>query len=132
MDVETDGMDDDEEETAHDVLMTTRKLACLTGIPNGERKDAWQTLLGIQQDQISLVEFAKNERECDRDDAGAPTISTDCERSYFNLDKEKETQKEKRRELERCLRSVFGGRRENGLNYYQGFHADSASSLVDR
>ena len=124
MDVETDGMDDDdEEETAHDVLMTTRKLACLTGIPNGERKDAWQTLLGIQQDQISLVEFAKNERECDRDETQARTISTDCERSYFNLDKEKETQKEKRRELERCLRSVFGGRRENGLNYYQGFHA---------
>ena len=83
------------------VVMTTRKLACLTGIPNGERKDAWQTLLGIQQDQISLVEFAKNERELD--ETQARTISTDCERSYFNLDKEKETQKEKRRELERCL-----------------------------
>ena len=74
MDVETDGMDDDEEETAHDGLMTTRKLACLTGIPNGERKDAWQTLLGIQQDQISLVEFAKNERELDRGEAGADDI----------------------------------------------------------
>ena len=96
-----------------------RKLACLTGVPDARRRAIWMKLLGIEFGLISQVQFATNERECD--ETLSRTISADCERSYFNLENEKELQKEKRKELERLLRSVFGGK--NRLRYYQGVHA---------
>jgi len=100
-----------------------RKLACLTGVPDARRRAIWMKLLGIEFGSISQVQFATNERECD--ETLSRTISADCERSYFNLENEKETQKEKRKELERLLRSVFGGKNRSGdgLRYYQGVHA---------
>ena len=96
-----------------------RKLACLTGVPDARRRAIWMKLLGIEFGLISQVQFATNERECD--ETLSRTISADCERSYFNLENEKELQNEKRKELERLLRSVFGGK--NRLRYYQGVHA---------
>ena len=96
-----------------------RKLACLTGVPDARRRAIWMKLLGIEFGLISQVQFATNERECD--ETLSRTISADCERSYFNLENEKDLQKEKREELERLLRSVFGGK--NRLRYYQGVHA---------
>jgi len=96
-----------------------RKLACLTGVPDARRRAIWMKLLGIEFGLISQVQFATNERECD--ETLSRTISADCERSYFNLENEKELQNEKREELERLLRSVFGGK--NRLRYYQGVHA---------
>ena len=96
-----------------------RKLACLTGVPDARRRAIWMKLLGIEFGLISQVQFATNERECD--ETLSRTISADCERSYFNLENEKEWQTEKRKELERLLRSVFGGK--NRLRYYQGVHA---------
>ncbi|CAL6286170.1 unnamed protein product [Bathycoccus prasinos] len=100
-----------------------RKLACLTGVPDARRRAIWMKLLGIEFGLISQVQFATNERECD--ETLSRTISADCERSYFNLENEKELQKEKRKELERLLRSVFGGKNRSGdgLRYYQGVHA---------
>jgi len=109
---------------------SVRKLASLVGAPNAKkRRSMWMQLLGIELCLISQVQFAANERECEEDanqqqQQQARTISADCERSYFDLEEEKEKQTEKRRELERCLRSVFGGKkRHGGLRYYQGFHA---------
>ena len=110
---------------------SVRKLASLVGAPNAKKRHSmWMQLLGIEFGSISQVQFATNERECEEEeeeeDANqqARTISADCERSYFDLEEEKEKQEEKRRELERCLRSVFGGKkRHGGLRYYQGFHA---------
>ena len=93
-----------------------RKLACLTGVPDARRRAIWMKLLGIEFGLISQVQFATNERECD--ETLSRTISADCERSYFNLENEKELQNEKRKELERLLRSVFGGK--NRLRYYKG------------
>ena len=100
-----------------------RKFACLTGVPDARRRAIWMKLLGIEFGLISQVQFATNERECD--ETLSRTISADCERSYFNLENEKDLQKEKRKELERLLRSVFGGKNRSGdgLRYYQGVHA---------
>ena len=116
---------------------SVRKLASLVGAPNAKKRQSmWMQLLNIEFESISQVQFAANERECEeeeeeKEDANqqqqqqqARTISADCERSYFDLEEEKEKQGEKRRELERCLRSVFGGKKiHGGLRYYQGFHA---------
>ena len=61
------------------------------------------------------IDFASTcYQRASRDGTLSRTISADCERSYFNLENEKELQKEKRKELERLLRSVFGGKNRSG------------------